>query len=55
MFKYIFMLIVTVILYIVFYFDIELTNDQIGQLFVAGILGCLVLFLFFKFGFVRAS
>ncbi len=50
MFKYIFMLIVTVILYIVFYFNIELTNDQIGQLFVAGILGCLVLFFIFKFG-----
>jgi hypothetical protein len=27
-----------------------LTNDEIGKLFVAGILGCLVLFLLFKFG-----
>ena len=39
-----------VILYFVFFFDIALTNEAIGILFVAGILGCLVLFLLFKFG-----
>ena len=50
MFKYLFSFILAVILSFVFYFDIELTNDSIGNLFVAGILGCLVLFLLFKFG-----
>ena len=50
MFKYLFSFILAVILYFVFYFERELTNDVIGNLFVAGILGCLVLFLLFKFG-----
>ncbi len=50
MFKYILLAILAAILYFVFYFDIVLTNDVIGKLFVAGILGCLVLFSFFKFG-----
>jgi len=50
MFKYIFFLILSGISYFVFFFDTELTNDVIGNLFVAGILGCLVLFLLFKFG-----
>ena len=50
MFKYLFSFILAVILSFAFYFDIELTNDVIGNLFVAGILGCLVLFLLFKFG-----
>ena len=50
MFKYVFSLILVVILYFVFFFDIALTNEAIGILFVAGILGCLVLFLLFKFG-----
>ncbi len=50
MFKYIFFLILSGISYFVFFSDTELTNDVIGNLFVAGILGCLVLFLLFKFG-----
>jgi len=50
MFKYIFFFILAVILNFVFYFNVELTNEVIGKLFVAGILGCLVVFLFFKFG-----
>ena len=50
MFKYIFSLVLAVILFFVFVFDLALTNDSIGNLFVAGILGCLVLFLLFKFG-----
>ena len=50
MFKYIFSLVLAVILFFVFVFDLALTNDAIGNLFVAGILGCLVLFLLFKFG-----
>ena len=50
MFKYISSSLLAVILVVVFVFDLALTNDSIGNLFVAGILGCLVLFLFFKFG-----
>jgi hypothetical protein len=50
MFKYAFSLVLAVILSFVFFVDIELTNDVIGSLFVAGILGCLALFLLFKFG-----
>ena len=50
MFKYIFSLVLAVILFFVFVSDLALTNDSIGNLFVAGILGCLVLFLLFKFG-----
>jgi len=50
MFQYIFSLLLAVILSLVFFFDLGLTNDGIGNLFVAGILGCLVLFLLFKFG-----
>ena len=50
MFKYIFSLVLAVILFFVFVFDLALTNDSIGNLFVAGILGCLVIFLLFKFG-----
>ncbi|MFQ5452539.1 MAG: hypothetical protein ACE5DQ_03190, partial [Candidatus Paceibacterota bacterium] len=50
MFKYAFSLVLAVILSLVFFFDLELTNDVIGNLFVAGILGCLALFLIFKFG-----
>jgi hypothetical protein len=33
-----------------FFFDPVLTNELIGQLFVSGILGCLGIFLIFKFG-----
>ena len=50
MFKYVFSLILAVIFYFVFLFDTVLTNDVIGSLFVTGILGCLVVFLLFKFG-----
>ena len=50
MFKYIFSLVLAVTLFFVFVFDLALSNDSIGNLFVAGILGCLVLFLLFKFG-----
>lgn len=50
MFKYVFSAILAVIVSITFVFDIELTNATIGSLFVAGILGCLVVFLLFKFG-----
>jgi hypothetical protein len=50
MFKYLFFLLLAVIAYFLFYFNITLTNDEIGKLFVAGILCCLALFLIFKFG-----
>ena len=50
MFKYVFSLILVVIFCLVFLFDIALTNEAIGRLLVTGILGCLVLFLVFKFG-----
>jgi hypothetical protein len=50
MFKYVFSLILVAVFCFVFLFDIALTNEAIGTLFVTGILGCLVLFLFFKFG-----
>lgn len=50
MFKYIFMLIVAIVLYFAFLYDTTITNESIGKLFVAGILGCLAVFLVFKFG-----
>ena len=50
MFKYVFSLILVAVFCLVFFFDIALTNEAIGILFVTGILGCLVLFLLFKFG-----
>jgi len=50
MFKYAISAILVVVLYFVFFFDIAVSNDVIGKLFVAGILVCLALFLLFKFG-----
>jgi len=50
MFKYISSSLLAIILSFVFIFDLGLTNHGIGNLFVAGIMGCLVLFLLFKFG-----
>jgi hypothetical protein len=50
MFKYVFSLLLAVIFFFVFLFDVQLTNEVIGKLFVTGILGCLVVFMVFKFG-----
>ncbi|NNE63287.1 MAG: hypothetical protein HKN34_04320 [Gammaproteobacteria bacterium] len=50
MFKYIFLAIIAAIVYFVFFFDMQLTNQMIGRLFVGGISGCFVVFLLFKFG-----
>jgi len=50
MFKYVFISILAIIVPFVFIFDIGLSNHAIGNLFVAGIFACLVLFLLFKFG-----
>ncbi len=50
MFKYIFIAILAAATYFVFFSDMQLTNQMIGRLFVGGISGCFVVFLFFKFG-----
>jgi hypothetical protein len=50
MFKYVFLAILAAVAYFVFVFDVQLTNQMIGQLFVVGIGICFVTFLFFKFG-----
>ena len=50
MFKYAFFTILAAIAYVVFFYDAALTNESIGRLFVWGILGCLAIFLLFKFG-----
>ena len=50
MFKYVFIAILAAIIYFVFFFDVQLTNQAIGQLFVGGIGTCFVVFCFFKFG-----
>ncbi len=50
MFQYVFISILAIIVPFVFIFDIGLSNHAIGNLFVAGIFACLVLFLLFKFG-----
>ncbi len=50
MFKYVFSLILAFIFFFVFVFDVQLTNEAVGRLFVMGIFGCLVVFLLFKFG-----
>jgi len=38
------------VLFFTFYYDPELTNKLVGQLFIGGILSCFGLFLLFKFG-----
>ena len=50
MFKYVTLAIIAAVSYFVFFFDAVLTNELIGRLFVSGILGCLALFVAFKFG-----
>ena len=50
MFKYVFLAILAATAYFVFVFDMQLSNQLIGRLFIGGISGCLVVFLFFKFG-----
>ena len=50
MFKYIILVILGVVSYFTFFYDAVLTNESIGRLFVAGILGCFVLFSIFQFG-----
>ncbi len=50
MFKYALMTIVAATAYFAFAFDAVVTNEQIGQMFVWGIIGALGVFLLFKFG-----
>jgi len=50
MFKYIFLAILATAGYFVFVFDMQLTNNIIGNLFIGGILSCFAVFLFFKLG-----
>ena len=50
MFKYIFLAIVAAVGYFVFVFEMQLTNQMIGNLFIGGISSCFVVFAFFKFG-----
>ena len=50
MFKYVFLAILAAAVYFVFFFDMQLTNQMIGRGFIGGISGCLVVYLFFKFG-----
>ncbi len=50
MFKYIVLCILAAIVYFVFFFDMQLTNQQIGRVFIGGIGTCFVAFSFFKFG-----
>ena len=50
MFKYAFIVILAVVGYFMFYFDLQLTNEMIGQLFVYGVVAAFTMFLLFKFG-----
>ncbi len=50
MFKYVTLTILAATSYFVFVYDAVLTNELIGQLFVSGILACLLIFVLFKFG-----
>ncbi len=50
MFKYIFLGIVAAAVYFVAFVDIQLTNQDIGRLFIGGIGTCFVVFSLFKFG-----
>lgn len=50
MFKYALLTITAAVLYFIFAYDAVLTNELIGKMFVYGILGCMGIFLLFKFG-----
>ena len=50
MFNYVFLAITATVSYFVFFNDAVVTNESIGNLFIAGILACFAMFLLFKFG-----
>jgi hypothetical protein len=50
MFKFIFSVLTSCAIYILFLSEITLTNEQIGLFFTAAIMACFLIFLFFKVG-----
>jgi hypothetical protein len=50
MFKYIVVALLVAVSYFAFFYDAALTNESIGNLFIAGIMACFLLFAVFKFG-----
>jgi len=50
MFKYVILIILAAVASFVFVFDMQLTNQLIGSLFIGGILICFGIFSIFKFG-----
>ena len=50
MFRYVFFAILAAVVYFVFFFEMQMTNQLIGQMFITGIGACFVVFCFFKFG-----
>ncbi len=50
MFKYVFLAMTATVSYFAFFNEAVITNETIGNLFIAGILACFALFLLFKFG-----
>ncbi len=50
MFKYIVVALLVAVSYFAFFYDAALTNESIGNLFIAGIMACFLLFAAFKFG-----
>ena len=50
MFKYVFLALVAALVYLLFFSEIQLTNQMIGNGFIGGIGICFAVFLFFKFG-----
>ena len=50
MFKYVFLAILAAVVYFVFFFEMQMTNQLIGRMFIGGIGTCFIVFCFFKFG-----
>jgi len=50
MFKYVFLAVLAATVYFLFFFDMQLTNQLIGRLFIGSIFCCFAVFCIFKFG-----
>jgi hypothetical protein len=50
MFKYVFLIILATAVYLLFFFDMQISNQVIGNLFIGGISACFIVFAVFKFG-----
>ena len=50
MFKYVVLSILAAVAYFVFVFEMQLTNQMIGNLFIGAISFCFAVFAIFKFG-----